>query len=225
MNVECSGIPDFVQMRNISKRFPGVVALDGVDFSIPRGEIHALLGENGAGKSTLMKILSGMYQPSSGEILIDGKLVEIANPKDALKYDIGMVYQQFTLSPELTVLENILLGSDIPFFMNTKKLEEKITAITEEYGLAIDLKAKAWQISVGEQQRVEITKCFYHGAKILILDEPPSVLTPPEIQDLFAMMRRAAAAGCSIVFISHKLAFGPSPAAPSPRRGMPSATR
>lgn len=195
----------YVQMNNICKQFPGVKALDGVNFSLEKGKVHALLGENGAGKSTLMKILAGMLQPTSGEILIDGKRVTISNPKDAMNLSIAMVYQQFTLSPELTVLENIVLGSPIPFIVNRKKLKEQICKITDSYGLALDMDAKVWQLSVGEQQRVEIAKCFYHGAQTLILDEPTSVLTPPEIRELFGMMRRVSAAGCAVVFISHKL--------------------
>ena len=195
----------YVQMNNICKQFPGVKALDGVNFSLEKGKVHALLGENGAGKSTLMKILAGMLQPTSGEILIDGKRVTISNPKDAMNLSIAMVYQQFTLSPELTVLENIVLGSPIPFIVNRKKLKEQICKITDSYGLALDMDAKVWQLSVGEQQRVEIAKCFYHGAQTLILDEPTSVLTPPEIRELFGMMRRVSEAGCAVVFISHKL--------------------
>lgn len=194
-----------VVMTNIRKVFPGITALDNVDFSLQKGEIHALLGENGAGKSTLMKILAGMYHATSGSIEINGRPADIDCPRDALKCGIGMVYQHFTLSPELTVLENILLGTDVPFYMNARDMEKRVCAITDAYGLHLDLRAKVWQLSVGEQQRVEIAKCFYHGAKILILEEPTAVLTPPETEELFVMMRQAAEYGCSIVFISHKL--------------------
>ena len=150
-------------MEGITKTFPGVTALDHVDFSLRCGEIHALLGENGAGKSTLMKVLSGMYQPTGGRILLDGKEISINSPGEALRYGIGMVYQNFTLSPELTVLENIVLGTKQPFFLRAKKQEAAVQALIEAYGLQIDLSAKVWQLSVGEQQRVEIIKCFYRG--------------------------------------------------------------
>jgi len=194
-----------VEMRRITKVFPGVKALDGVDLILYPGKIHALLGENGAGKTTLMKILSGMYQPDAGEIRLNGRIAAIRTPREAISRRIGMVYQNFTLSPELTVLENIVLGSKIPFFWNKDRLAVKVKEIIDAYGLQVDLNAKVWQLTVGEQQRTEIIKCFYHGANILILDEPTSVLTPPEIQDLFMMMRRAAAEGRTLVFISHKL--------------------
>lgn len=196
---------DLICMRHITKRFPGVLALNDVSFSLQAGEVHALLGENGAGKSTLMKILAGMYQPNSGSIMVDGHEVQIKYPQDALKAGIGMVYQHFTLSPELTVLENILLGSKLPFFLNTKALEAELLPLIESYGLKVDLKAKVWQLSVGEQQRVEIIKCFYSGARILILDEPTAVLTPPETAELFEMVRCVVGNGCSVIFISHKL--------------------
>lgn len=196
---------DLIQMEQITKRFPGVTALDSVSFTLQHGEVHALLGENGAGKSTLMKILSGMYQATSGRIFVDGREADIRRPEDALRYGIGMVYQSFTLAPELTVLENILLGTKLPFFLRKRELEEKVTQVIEAYGLHTDLSAKVWQLSVGEQQRVEIIKCFFHGARILILDEPTSVLTPPEVEELFVMMRRFVSQGCSVIFISHKL--------------------
>jgi simple sugar transport system ATP-binding protein len=192
-------------MKNIRKVFPGITALDNVDFSLCGGEIHALLGENGAGKSTLMKILAGMYYATSGSIEMNGGPASIDCPRDALKHGIGMVYQHFTLAPELTVLENILLGTVVPFYMNTRELEKRVRGVTDVYGLRLDLRAKVWQLSVGEQQRVEIAKCFYHGAAVLILDEPTAVLTPPETKELFAMMRQVAKNGYSIVFISHKL--------------------
>lgn len=195
----------FIFMEGIKKTFPGITALDNVNFSLNQGEIHALLGENGAGKSTLMKILAGMYQATEGNVYMEGKPVFIHSPEDALKLGIGMVYQNFTLSPELTVLENILLGSSIPFFINPRDLEKKVVDIIQDYGLLVDLHAKVWQLSVGEQQRVEILKCFYRGAKILILDEPTSVLTPPETNELFKMMKKAVSRKCAIVFISHKL--------------------
>ncbi len=194
-----------LEMKGISKSFPGVKALDQVDFALRGGEVHALLGENGAGKSTLMKILAGMYTADSGEILLHRQSINLSSPRAALDRGIAMVYQNFTLSPNLTVLENIVLGSKIPFMMNHKKLKAQVTELLEQYGLHLDLDAKVWQLSVGEQQRVEIMKCFYHRANILILDEPTSVLTPPEVNELFAMIRKITQMGCCVVYISHKL--------------------
>lgn len=195
-----------IEIRNICKRFPGVIALDHADFDLRAGEIHALLGENGAGKSTLMNILSGMYHPDEGEIRVKGKRVTIQSPHEAISLGIGMVYQSFKLVSELTVLENIVLGDPaLPFWVNTGVIEARVGDIIDKYGLQIDTRAKIWQLSVGEQQRVEIIKMFYRGADILILDEPTSVLTPQETRKLLEMMRAVVREGSSIIFISHKL--------------------
>jgi len=197
-----------VEMRGITKRFPGVVANDHVNFDVRAGEIHALLGENGAGKTTLMNILYGLYQPDEGEIYIRGKKVSIKSPKGAIDFGIGMVHQHFMLVPPLSVTENIILGLKSPKgqFLDLEGAEKKITEFSQRYGLTVDPKAKIWQLSVGEQQRVEILKALYRGAQVLILDEPTSVLTPLEIKDLMAILKRMAKEGLAIVpFITHKL--------------------
>lgn len=199
-------IPCAVEMRDIVLRFPGVLANDHVNFTLQKGEIHALLGENGAGKSTLMNILSGLYQPESGVIKINGKSVTFHSPKDAIANGIGMVHQHFMLVPTLTVTENILLGLNEPkFFMNLSTYDKKILDLQEKFGLKVDPTAKIWQLSVGEQQRVEILKTLYRGANILILDEPTAVLAPQEIEELMETMRALVAQGKSIIFITHKL--------------------
>jgi general nucleoside transport system ATP-binding protein len=198
--------PLAVEMREIVLRFPGVLANDHVNFTLKKGEIHALLGENGAGKSTLMNVLSGLYRPESGVIKIDGKPVTFHSPKDAIASGIGMVHQHFMLVPILSVTENILLGLNDPkFFMKLSTYDKKILALQEKFGLKVDPAAKIWQLSVGEQQRVEILKTLYRGAQILILDEPTAVLAPQEIEDLMETMRALVAQGKSIIFISHKL--------------------
>ncbi|MDT8381545.1 MAG: ABC transporter ATP-binding protein [Brevefilum sp.] len=195
-----------VEMEDIVLRFPGVLANDHVNFTLKRGEIHALLGENGAGKSTLMNVLSGLYRPESGTIKINGKTIIFNSPKDAIASGIGMVHQHFMLVPTLTVTENILLGLDEPkFIMNLPKYNSKIGELQEKYGLKVDPTAKIWQLSVGEQQRVEILKMLYRGVDILILDEPTAVLAPQEIEDLMETMSALVAQGKSIIFISHKL--------------------
>ncbi|HEY9122556.1 MAG TPA: ABC transporter ATP-binding protein [Brevefilum sp.] len=195
-----------VEMHDIVLRFPGVLANDHVNFTLKRGEIHALLGENGAGKSTLMNVLSGLYRPESGTIKINGKTTIFNSPKDAIASGIGMVHQHFMLVPTLTVTENILLGLDEPkFIMNLPKYNSKIGELQEKYGLKVDPTAKIWQLSVGEQQRVEILKMLYRGVDILILDEPTAVLAPQEIEDLMETMSALVAQGKSIIFISHKL--------------------
>jgi general nucleoside transport system ATP-binding protein len=195
-----------VEMRGIVKRFPGVVANDHVDFDVRTGEVHALLGENGAGKSTLMNILAGLYGADEGTTLVRGQVVELHSPRDAIKVGLGMVHQHFTLVDSLTVTENILLGLDEPrFWMNLPRYEAKVQALADETGLAVDPTAKIWQLSVGEQQRVEILKMLYRGADILIMDEPTAVLAPQEVDELFETLRGMTAAGASIVFISHKL--------------------
>jgi ABC-type uncharacterized transport system ATPase subunit len=195
-----------VELRGIVKRFPGVVANDGVDFVLAAGEVHALLGENGAGKSTLMNILDGLYQPDAGEILIDGRPVAFRSPRDAIAAGLGMVHQHFTLVASMTVTENVLIGLDRPRFrLDVRRYEAEIRQLAEAHGLRVDPSAKVWQLSVGERQRVEILKVLYRGAHVLIMDEPTAVLAPQEIDDLFRTLRSMTAAGRSIVFISHKL--------------------
>jgi simple sugar transport system ATP-binding protein len=193
-------------MEGIVKRFPGVLANDRVDFDLRHGEIHALLGENGAGKSTLMNVLAGMYQAEAGTITVKGAPVNFSSPRDAIQAGIGMVHQHFMLVPSQTVTENILLGLDQPRFrLNLREYDRDITGLGERFGLKVDPRAKIWQLSVGEQQRVEILKMLYRGTDILIMDEPTAVLAPQEIEDLFKTLRAMVAEGKSIVFISHKL--------------------
>ncbi|RPJ51507.1 MAG: ATP-binding cassette domain-containing protein, partial [Chloroflexi bacterium] len=193
-------------MRGIVKRFPGVVANDRVDFSLHKGEIHALLGENGAGKSTLMNILAGLYRPDEGTILINGKPAVFNSPRQAIEHGIGMIHQHFMLVPSQTVTENILLGLNSPrFFLDLSRLDQTIAELGKKYGMEVDPSAKVWQLSVGEQQRVEILKMLYRGAEILIMDEPTAVLAPTEIGTLFQTLRAMVAGGKSIIFISHKL--------------------
>jgi ABC-type uncharacterized transport system ATPase subunit len=195
-----------VEMKDIVIRFPGVLANDHVNFSVKQGEIHALLGENGAGKSTLMNALSGLYKPVSGTIKVQGNVVNFNSPRDAIATGIGMVHQHFMLVPTQTVTENILLGLKEPsFFMNLPRYDKKIVDLETKYGLHVDPTAPIWQLSVGEQQRVEILKTLYRGASILILDEPTAVLAPQEIDDLIKTMRSLASQGKTIIFITHKL--------------------
>jgi simple sugar transport system ATP-binding protein len=198
--------PYAVEMRGIVKRFPGVLANDHTDFNLRQGEVHALLGENGAGKSTLMNVLAGLYKPDEGTICINGKPTVLNSPRDAIAAGLGMIHQHFMLVPTQTVTENIILGLDEPhFFLRLPELDKKILALQEQYGLKVDPKAKIWQLSVGEQQRVEILKMLYRGAKVLIMDEPTAVLTPQEVTELFVILRAMLKAGHSIIFISHKL--------------------
>jgi general nucleoside transport system ATP-binding protein len=196
-------------MRGITKRFPGVVANDQVDFEAAAGEVHALLGENGAGKSTLSNILTGLYRPDEGEILVRGRRVEFRAPRDALDAGISMVHQHFRLVDRFTVAENIVLGDHRregrAFRLRHRAIERRVGELGQRYGLAVDPRARVWQLSVGEQQRVEILKALYLDAQILILDEPTAVLTPPEAEVLFETLRELAADGRTIVFISHKL--------------------
>ncbi len=199
-------IVNAVEMRGIVKRFPGVLANDHVDFDLRQGEVHALLGENGAGKSTLMNVLAGMYKAEEGAIFVGSKRVNFGSPRDAIAAGIGMIHQHFMLVPSQTVTENIILGlSDPRFFLPLDALDKKVLALQEQYGLKVDPKAKIWQLSVGEQQRVEILKMLYRGAKVLIMDEPTAVLTPQEVDELFITLRSMLTRGHSIVFISHKL--------------------
>lgn len=195
-----------VKMKGIVKQFPGILANDHVNFQLKRSSIHALLGENGAGKSTLMNILAGLYKPEHGSIEINGQVVEVKSPRHAIELGIGMIHQHFMLVPSLSVTENILMGLNQPaFFLNHKHYHEKIHALGQQYGLDVDPRAKVWQLSVGEQQRVEILKMLYRGAQILIMDEPTAVLSPKEAEGLFVILKNMINQGKSIVFISHKL--------------------
>ncbi|HEY77323.1 MAG TPA: ABC transporter ATP-binding protein [Thermoflexia bacterium] len=195
-----------VQMRGITKRFPGVLANDHVDLEVYPGEVMALLGENGAGKSTLMNVLSGLYRPDEGEILIHGWPVHLHSPRDAIAHGIGMVHQHFMLVETLTVAENVILGLDtVGWVPRMEEVHRQIEALSEQYGLRVDPTAYIWQLSVGEQQRVEILKLLYRGADILILDEPTAVLTPQESADLSRTLRRMADEGKAVIFITHKL--------------------
>lgn len=195
-----------VEFRNIDKAFYGVKANDNVNFQLRRGEVHALLGENGAGKSTLCSILAGLYRPDGGEFLYEGKPTVFKTPKDALAAGVGMVYQHFRLVANLTVAENLALGHPkLGLRVSQSQLEKEATELGERYGLPVDPSARIWQLSVGEQQRVEILKLLYRDAKILILDEPTAVLTPQEAQQLFKTMRQLAEEGRSVIFVSHKL--------------------
>jgi ABC-type uncharacterized transport system ATPase subunit len=193
-------------MRDISKRFGPVVANDRVDFAASWGEVHALIGENGAGKSTLMSILAGLYRPDSGQVEIDGTPVRFRSPRDAIAHGIGMVYQHFMLVETFTVAENVVLGeqrSDVD--LRTTRVEGELAMLSERYGLGVDPRAQIWQLSVGEQQRVEILRLLYLGAHILVFDEPTAVLTPQEARSLLQTLRGLAAQGFSVLFISHKL--------------------
>jgi general nucleoside transport system ATP-binding protein len=208
-NILPSGQPriDSLEMRGITKRFPGVLASDHVDFDVKSGEVHALLGENGAGKSTLMKVLYGLYRPDQGEILLNGKPVDIASPVDAINLGIGMIHQHFMLVPSLTVAENVALGlpSSRGLLTDLDRVSKRILELAGIYGLKIDPDAYIWQLSVGQQQRVEIIKALYRGAALLILDEPTAVLTPQEVDELFVIMHQMVKDGHGLIFISHKL--------------------
>jgi ABC-type uncharacterized transport system ATPase subunit len=198
--------PPAVEMRGITKRFPGVLANDQVDFTVNAGEIHALLGENGAGKSTLMNVLAGLYRPDAGEIRVHGQLADIRSPRDATQLGIGMVHQHFMLVEPQTVAENIILGLDSPRFrLDMDRVAKEIRELSTRYGLQVDPGAFIWQLSVGEQQRVEILKMLYRGADILILDEPTAVLTPQESEDLGRTLSQMAHEGKAVIFITHKL--------------------
>jgi ABC-type uncharacterized transport system ATPase subunit len=198
-----------VLARGITKRFPGVVANDGVEFEAAVGEVHALLGENGAGKSTLSNILTGLYRPDAGEILLYGRRVEFHTPRDALDAGICMVHQHFRLVEPFSVAENVILGDHRgegkAFRLRTRATERRVAELSKRYGLHVDPRARVWQLSLGEQQRVEILKALYREARILILDEPTAVLTPQEADVLFETLREMAAEGRTVIFISHKL--------------------
>ena len=196
-----------LEMRNIVKHFPGVLACDQVNFDVRAGEVHALLGENGAGKSTLMKILYGLYQPDDGKIYLNGQPVHIGSPTDAINLGIGMIHQHFMLVDTLTVRENVALGlaSSRGALLDLDRVEARIRELSQTYGLQIDPRAPVWTLAVGERQRVEIIKALYRGAALLILDEPTAVLTPQEVDDLFVTLKQMAQEGHSLIFISHKL--------------------
>jgi general nucleoside transport system ATP-binding protein len=196
-----------LEMRGITKAFPGVLSNNNVSIELSAGEVLAILGENGAGKTTLMNILYGLYQPDAGQILINGQPVKINSPRDAIEQGIGMVHQHFMLVPTLTVSENLVLGLPSPKgpILDLKGAAKRIKEISEAYGLSIHPDAYVWQLSVGEQQRVEIVKALYRGAHLLILDEPTSVLTPQESNDLILLLNKMADSGTPIIIISHKL--------------------
>jgi simple sugar transport system ATP-binding protein len=197
-----------LEMRGITKRYPGVVANDHIDLDVRSGEIHALLGENGAGKSTLMNILYGLARPDEGSILLDGTVVHITGPSDAIARGIDMVHQHFMLVPVLSVAENIILGQESirgGLFIDRKEASRRVRELGRRFGFEVDPDAKVGTLSVGWQQRVEILKALYHEARILVLDEPTAVLTPQETVEIFEVLRRLSAEGHSIIFISHKL--------------------
>src|SRR5262252_7521054 len=197
-----------LEMRGIRKEFPGVVANDDVSFDVRRGEVHALLGENGAGKSTLMNILYGLYRPDAGEVRLNGKSVSFSSARDAIQAGIGMVHQHFMLIPVMTVAENIVLGNEPvrdAVVLDEGGAEARVRDLSRRFGLAVDPTALVSQITVGQQQRVEIIKALYRGADVLILDEPTAVLTPQEAAELFPIHRSLQGDGKSIIFITHKL--------------------
>src|SRR5262245_49188600 len=197
-----------LEMRHVTKRFPGVLANDDVSFDLQRGEVHALLGENGAGKSTLMNILYGLYRPDEGEIVIRGETVQFGSPREAIDHGVGMVHQHFMLIPVMTVAENIVLAQEprrAGVLLDFDAADRRARELAGSFKFAIDPDAKVENISVGQQQRVEILKALYRHADILILDEPTAVLTPQEATDLFGILRKLTDDGMSVIFISHKL--------------------
>ncbi|MBL8133351.1 MAG: ABC transporter ATP-binding protein [Anaerolineae bacterium] len=196
-----------MRMISVVKRFPGVLAVDHVDFDVRSGEIHALLGENGAGKSTLMKMLYGLYQPDEGSVLLDGAPARVRSPHDAIQSGIGMVHQHFMLVPSLTVAENVALGvkSSRGWRLDLKTVSSRLRQLSEQYRLKVDPDVPIWQLAVGEQQRVEILRALYKGAALLILDEPTAVLTPGEVDELFGVLRQMKTDGIATIFITHKL--------------------
>jgi ABC-type uncharacterized transport system ATPase subunit len=202
------GMPPVLELRGITKAFPGVLANDAIDLTLEKGEILALLGENGAGKTTLMNILYGLYKPDQGRILVNGQEVSIRGPSDAIARGIGMVHQHFMLVPVMTATENVMLGNEPTrsgILLDRAAVEKRIREISEQYGLEVDPRARIGDLPVGSQQRVEIIKVLYRKADILVLDEPTAVLTPQEVDGLFRIVRSLVAAGKSVIFITHKL--------------------
>src|SRR5512133_2222528 len=214
-NTSSSSNDIVLEAKGITKKFPGVLANDNINFDLRKGEIHALLGENGAGKSTLMNILYGLYHPDAGEVIVEGNQMQLNSSRDAIHHGIGMVHQHFMLIPVFTVTENIMLGAEtdhraVPNEMPLVKLDrkevaQKVADLSHQYGLEVDPNATVGDLPVGVQQRVEIVKALYRNAKILILDEPTAVLTPQEAEDLFHIMHELTNKGVSIIFITHKL--------------------
>jgi simple sugar transport system ATP-binding protein len=201
-------MPPVLELRAITKRFPGVLANDHIDLTLEKGEIHALLGENGAGKTTLMNILYGLYQPEEGQIFINGKEIQVHSPSDAIRAGVGMVHQHFMLIPVFTVTENVMLGDEevrAAGILNREAAAKRVTEISEKFQLTVDPKSYIEDLPVGVQQRVEIIKLLYRNADILIFDEPTAVLTPQEADELFKIMRSLTDQGKSIIFITHKL--------------------
>ena len=207
MSPTAATVVPLLQLRGITKRFPGTLANDGIDFDLRAGEIHALLGENGAGKSTLMNVLFGLYRADEGEILVGGRPARIASPRDALEHGIGMVHQHFMLVPVMTVAENIVLAREPRrgILLDSGAAEARVAEISDRFGLSVDPAARVQDISVSQQQRVEILKALYGDADVLILDEPTAVLTPQETDELFEVMSALRAAGKGVIFITHKL--------------------
>ncbi len=200
--------PPVLELRSVTKQFPGVLANDSIDLDLREGEVHALLGENGAGKSTLMNIVYGLYHPDEGEILVKGRKITLGSPREAIEAGIGMVHQHFMLIPVMTVAENIVLATEprrAGVLLDYDAARRRVRELSQRYGLAVDPDAKIQNISVGQQQRVEILKALYRGADILILDEPTAVLTPQEAKELFEVVRSLTSQGKSVIFISHKL--------------------
>ncbi|HKJ05809.1 MAG TPA: ABC transporter ATP-binding protein, partial [Geopsychrobacteraceae bacterium] len=197
---------DLLQIENIRKTFPGVIALDDVSFTVTSGEIHTLLGENGAGKSTLMNVLTGLYHPDSGEIRVNGQKVNFTSPRVSLAYGIGMVHQHFMLVPAHSVFENILLALDnVPNLFNRRQYKAEIQLLIDKFGLDLDLEAPVWTLSIGAQQWIELIKLLMRDCRLLILDEPTAVLTPQEADRLFGVLQQLKEQGKSIIFISHKM--------------------
>ena len=203
---ENGATPFALSALNVTKRFPGVIANQHVNFDVARGEVHTLLGENGAGKSTLASILSGLYRPDEGSVLRNGKEIRLSSPRSGLSHGIAMVHQHFRLVDRFSVAENVVLGSKgLSFVLQPKDIEAKVSEVSEKFGLPLDPRAVVGELSAGQRQRVEIVKALYHGAEVLLLDEPTALLAPPEVVKLFETVRAMTSAGKSVVFVSHKL--------------------